>query len=98
MVTITPIPRNGANASHETAVVDREAYEAVETSPQIPGTIKELIGKPEPGKKESLLHKAMGAVLASYDWLSGPPMTQRERIQRELAKGHDRIPTIFGGV
>ena len=98
MVTLTRIPQNGSTAAHGTAVGEREAYEAAETSHQNPDTIEELIGKPEPVENESLPHKLAGLVLAFYDWLSEPPMTQRDRIQREIAEAHPRIQTISGGV
>ena len=33
-----------------------------------------------------LTHKLAGSLLAFYDWLSGPPMTERERIRRVVAE------------
>ncbi len=37
-------------------------------------------------------------VLAYYDWLSGSPMTERERLQREIAEAHTHFPANAGGV
>ena len=91
MVTLNRIPQNGSTAAQGTAAVGREASEAVETFHQIPDTIEELIGKPEPVKKESLPHQLAESVLAVYDWLSGPPMSKRDRIQRDIAECHPRI-------
>ena len=45
-----------------------------------------------------LTHKLAGPVLAFYDWLSGPPMSERDRIQRDIAEAHPHIQTISGGV
>ena len=45
-----------------------------------------------------LTHKLAGSVLAFYDWLSGPPMTKRDRMRREIAEAHPRIQTISGRV
>ena len=98
MSTLTRMPQNGSTSAHGIAVVEPEAYKAVETAHQIPNTIEELIGKPEPAEKESLLHKMAGSVLAFYDWLSGPPMSERDRIRRNIAEAHPSISTNFGGV
>lgn len=98
MVTLNRIPQNGSTAAQGTAAVGREAYETVETFHQIPDTIEELVGKPEPVENESPPHKLAGLVLGFYDWLSGMPMTQRDRIQREIAEAHPHFSGIFGAV
>ena len=98
MVTLTRRPQNESISAHKTAVVERKAHEAVETSHQIPNIIKELTGKPKPVEKESFPQKLAGSVLAFYDWLSGPPMSERDRIQRDIAEAHPQVHTNSGGV
>ena len=46
----------------------------------------------------AVTHKLAGPVLAFYDWLSGPPMSERDRIQRDIAEAHPQVHTIAGGV
>ena len=48
--------------------------------------------------QNELTHKLAGSVVAFYDWLSGPPMSERDRIQRDIAECHPRISAISGGV
>lgn len=48
--------------------------------------------------QNQLTHKLAGSVVAFYDWLSGPPMTKRGRIQRDIAECHPHTPVISGGV
>ena len=48
--------------------------------------------------QNELTHKLAGSVLAFYAWLSGPPMTERGRIQREIAEAHPQLPSIYGRV
>ena len=98
MATLTRRPQKGSTSARGTAAVQHEGHEAVETSHQIPNTIEELIGKPEPVEKESLAHKLAGSVLAFYDWLSGPPMSERDRVRRDISEAHPRIPEHYGRV
>jgi hypothetical protein len=58
---------------------------------------EEMIGKFTPVKEDNLMVKMFRSVVAFYDALSGPAMTQRERNRREIAAGlpvsvWDRIP------
>ena len=48
--------------------------------------------------QNELTHKLAGSLLAFYDWLSGAPMTERERVQREIAEAHTHITAISGSV
>ena len=98
MATLTRRPQDGSTSAYGTAVVERKANEAIETSHQIPNIIEDLIGKPKPVEKESLPQKLAGAFLAFYDWLSGPPMTKRDRIRRDIAEAHPRIPEHYSRV
>jgi len=47
--------------------------------------------------QNELTHKLVGPVLAFYDWLSGPPMSERDRVQRDIAEAHPQVHTIAGG-
>ena len=47
--------------------------------------------------KRSLLALVLQPVLALWDEISGPPMTQRERLDRDLAEArHHRYPGMGG--
>ena len=46
--------------------------------------------------QNKLTHTVAGSILAIYDWLSGPPMTERDRIQRDIAEAHSQLPSIYG--
>ena len=39
-----------------------------------------------PSRKEALPARIARGILAFYDWLSGPPMTHRDRVKEDIAK------------
>ena len=43
-------------------------------------------------------HKLLGSALAFYDWLSGVPTTERDRLQRDIAEAHPQFLSNAGGV
>jgi hypothetical protein len=47
---------------------------------------QDLPGTFTPVHTDSVLVKMLKGVEAFYDWLSGPPMTKRDRMYRELAE------------
>ena len=58
---------------------------------------EEMTGKFTPVYEDNLLVKILRSVVAIYDSLSGPAMTQRERTRRDIAEAlpvsvWDRIP------
>ena len=56
-----------------------------ETSEQIRGEYT----APNHQNKEQIMHKVAHQIMAIYDWVSGPAMTEQERISYKLAEaGH----------
>ena len=84
MVTLTtPTRRNP-----EAPVIDPEAGLI---SPAIVADIlvaEEMAVISAPVRGDNLLVKMFKSVVAVYDFLSGPPMTKRERIRREIAEAN----------
>ncbi|PKB71557.1 MAG: hypothetical protein BZY87_04710 [SAR202 cluster bacterium Io17-Chloro-G6] len=45
----------------------------------------------------AVLHQMEDGVVAAYDWLSGPPMSEQERVQQRLAETeHIRRASGYG--
>ena len=85
MVTLTtPTRRNP-----ESRVMDPEAAEVAVISPaeiaEMP-IAEETAGVFAPVHGDNLLVTMLRSALAFYDWMSGPPMTKRERIRRAIAE------------
>ena len=93
MVTLTTPNRRNTEAP----VIDPESGVM---SPAVVADIliaEEMTGKFTPVHEDNLLVKILRSVVAIYDSLSGPAMTQRERTRREIAEvlpvsEWDRIP------
>ncbi len=49
---------------------------------------EEMTGSFAPAKEEHLLVKMLRSVAAFYDSLSGPAMTKRDRVIRDIAEAH----------
>ena len=80
MVTLT------TRRNSEAPVIDPEAPVI---SPAIIADMliaEELPGIFTPVRRDNLLLKMLKSVEAFYDWLSGPPMTQRDRMYWNLAE------------
>jgi hypothetical protein len=80
MVTLT------TRRNSEAPVIDPEAPVL---SPAILKDIliaEELPGTFTPGHKENVLVLMLKSAIAFYDWLSGPPMTKRDRMYRDIAE------------
>jgi hypothetical protein len=80
MVTLT------TRRNSEAPVIDPEAPVI---SPAIIADI--LIAEELPGtfttvRRENVLVLMLKSVVAFYDWISGPPMTKRDRMYREIAE------------
>jgi hypothetical protein len=85
MVTLT------TRRNSEAPVIDPEAPVI---SPAIIADM--LIAQELPGtfttvRRENVLVLMLKQALAFYDWISGPPMTQRDRMYREIA---ERTPGV----
>ena len=82
MVTLTTPNRRNTEAP----VIDPESGVM---SPAVVADIliaEEMTGKFTPVHEDNLLVKILRSVVAIYDSLSGPAMTQRERTRREIAE------------
>ena len=80
MVTLT------TRRNSEAPVIDPEAPVM---SPESIGDMliaEELPGTFTPVRRDNLLLKMLKSVEAFYDWLSGPPVTQRDRMYWNLAE------------
>ena len=49
---------------------------------------EEMTGKFTPVHEDNLLVKMLRSVLGFYDFLSGPAMTKRERVRRDIAEAN----------
>jgi hypothetical protein len=50
------------------------------------GNMTNLPNKSTDNHSEGLLNRIARDIVAVYDWLSGPPMSEQERINRALAE------------
>ena len=82
MVTLTTPSRRNSEAP----VIDPEAPVM---SPAVIADMliaEELPGDFIPVRRDNVLVRMLQSVEAIYDWLSGPPMTKRDRVRRESAE------------
>ncbi len=84
MVTLTTANRRNPEAP----VIDPESGVM---SPAVVADMliaEEMTGSFAPAKEDSLLVKMLRSVAGFYDSLSGPGMTERDRIRRDIAEAH----------
>ena len=66
--------------------------EELEEEIEITTTAEVVTYVPAPIHRDGLLVSVARPMVAFYDWLSGPPMSDRDRIRSAIAKGrHDRL-------
>ncbi len=84
MVTLTTPNRRNAEAP----VIDPESGLM---SPAVVADMliaEEIIGKFTPVKEDNLMVKMLRSVVGFYDSLSGPAMTKRDRVRRDIAEAN----------
>ena len=91
MVTTSPYPAESSTAyreleeSRSTLLIPEEV-----TTVQVPEERLTATADPAefwtPPRKEALPARIARGFLAFYDWLSGPPMTHRDRVRQDIAK------------
>ena len=63
----------------------------VEEEKEITAPAEMVTYAPAPIHRDGLLVSTARQIVAFYDWLSGPPLSDRDRIKSAIAKGgHDR--------
>ncbi|MCH7606394.1 MAG: hypothetical protein IH962_04500 [Chloroflexi bacterium] len=50
--------------------------------------LEKLMVEPVTAENGSLLSKMVHGLEAVYDWVSGPPTTERDRLRRAIAEAH----------
>ena len=84
MVTITkPSQPETIKVSVEPVVVGTPAISVEE--------LAKLMAEPVSTDNGSLLIKMVHGLEAAYDWISGPPMSKRDRLQRDIAEAHSDV-------
>ena len=90
MVTLThPSPHKpGTGHREETATVATITNETVTVLPaaDVSMAVEEMLADVLPLHRNSLPVRIALGFLAFHDWLSGPPMTKRDRLHRDIAE------------
>ncbi len=90
MATLTHPSRNkpGIAYREDTATVATIAKETetVLTAAGVPMAVEKMLADVPPPHGKSLPVRMALGFLAFYDWLSGPPMTKRDRLYRDIAE------------
>ena len=90
MVTLThPSPHKpGTGHREETATVATITKETVTVLPaaDVSMAVEEMLAEALPLHRNSLPVRIASGILAFYDWLTGPPMTKRDRLYRDIAE------------
>ena len=90
MVTLThPSPHKpGTGHREDTATVATIAKEIETALPaaDVSMAVEEMLADALPLHRNSLPARMALGFLAFYDWLSGPPMTKRDRLYRDIAE------------
>ena len=94
MVTLThPSPHKpGTGHREDTADVATIAKEietvlpAVDVSMAVDGILADALPSQLPSHRKSFPVRIAMGFLAFYDWLSGPPMSNRDRLYRDIAE------------
>ncbi|MCH7686865.1 MAG: hypothetical protein IH899_09320 [Planctomycetes bacterium] len=55
--------------------------------------LEKLMAESVPAGNGSLLTKMVHGLEAVYDWFSGPPTTERDRLRRDIAEARPRSQT-----
>ena len=58
--------------------------EAIEYEEELPGNFRELAADSAPAHEESAAGRIAQGIIAFYDWLSGPAMSDRDRLLRKI--------------
>jgi hypothetical protein len=86
MTTVTnPDPRH-----FETSTVDHKQEETSIEQLAAVEMAEELVRVSAPILRPNILVRLAGRLVAFYDWLSGPPMTKRDRLHRNIAEADPR--------
>ena len=92
MVTLThPSQRKPGKADREdTATVATIAKEIETALPaaDVSIAVEEMLADALPSHRKSLPVRMARGLLAFYDWLSGPPVTKRDRLYRDIAEAN----------
>ena len=90
MTTLTHPSRNkpGTASREDTATVATIAKETETVLPaaDAPIAVAKMMADVLPPKGKSLPVRMARGILAFYDWLSGPGMTDRDRLYRDIAE------------
>ena len=102
MVTLThPSQRKPGKADREdTATVATIAKEIETALPaaDVSMAVEEMLADALPLHRNSLPVRIALGFLAFHDWLSGPPMTKRDRLYRDIAEagtGRDLVTRVY---
>ena len=88
MVTITK------RSEPEAATVGVEPQPAV--APVISAEkLAELMAEPVSTENQGLVNKMNHGLEAAYDWISGPAMSERDRLRRDIADAHSNFHLFF---
>ena len=92
MVTLThPSPHKpGTGHRKDTATVATIAKEIETALPaaDVSMAVEEMLADALPSHRKSLPVRMARGFLAFYDWLSGPPVTKRDRLYRDIAEAN----------
>ena len=96
MVTITRPSRHEPSnlirgpESMPAAEISPASVEVIEYEEELPGLFQEAAAGSPPARPENLLVLISRSLIAFYDSLSGPPMSERDRVLREIQESGRR--------
>ncbi len=68
-------------------VISQKLEEELEKELEITDTAEVMTYVPAPIHRDGLLVSVARQVVAFFDWLSGPPMSERDRLRNAIAEG-----------
>ena len=87
MTTVTNSdPRNTSTVDHNRVTIEETSLEQIAAVDMA----EELVRVSVPIRQPNLLVRLAGRVVAFGDWVSGPPMTKRDRLYRDIAEADPR--------
>ena len=70
--------------------VSSASAETIEYEEDLPGNFHELAADPAPAHEETPAGRIAQGIIAFYDWLSGPAVSDRDRLLREIREIRSR--------
>ena len=90
MVTLTHPSQSKPGTEHQedtaTVAAIAKEIETVLPAADVSMGVEGILADALPSRRKSLPVRMALGILAFYDWLSGPPMTKRDRLYRDIAE------------